>query len=380
MSTTTTAPLKKTIPLKIEYLENDRDGTVYKIEALHVTTTKNRRRYGKEELQQAARSLSFRPLNINHNDDAMLPYPENQTLETDFDSVKNAVSGRMRIADKTVNKLIESGRINRLSVEQLPVKGETCDDMACEQHGVVFVGLALLTSDTTPGDGSTRIMTESVIGELLQEFNPNHDAENGQFTAGGDDSGPSLQFTKGMTDDDVASANSLTYGDKTINKGDTVTINTKNGETQQLKVTGFATDYETGLPAVVGNPVTGAYPALKPDNSNAASMKLDPTYWYSSTDVKGGATFKDVKKINGESARVRFEDVVAIERPVSTVSGTTTTTVMTGNATATTATGNDLSFTVSTVSEGVKKECACKAESERMRLEQFILDELAKRG
>lgn len=150
-----------TATARFEFLEDDRDGKIWRIEALHVTTTKNKRFYSKDELERGARSLSYRPLNINHNEDAMLPYPENQTLETDFDATKNAVIGRMRIADEAVNRLIAAGRINRLSVEQLPVYGETCDVTACEQHGVTFVGLALLTSDTTPGDGSTRIVAEA---------------------------------------------------------------------------------------------------------------------------------------------------------------------------------------------------------------------------
>lgn len=154
--------------VRFEFLEETREGKIWKIEALHVTTTKNRRRYTEQELTLGARSLSYRPLNINHNDAAMLPYPENCTLETDYNATSRSVSGRMRIADEMINRMIESGRINRLSVEQLPVQGETCDAMACEQHGVTFVGLALLTSDTTPGDGDTRISPSSSDESVIE--------------------------------------------------------------------------------------------------------------------------------------------------------------------------------------------------------------------
>lgn len=152
---------KTTVPLRFEFLEDTREGKIWKIEALHVTTTKNRRKYTEQELREGARSLSWRPLNINHNEAALLPYPENTTLEARYEPAIKGVVGRMRIADEVINSMIESGRINRLSVEQLPVDGESCDSVACEQHGVTFVGLALLTNDTTPGDGATRIMAEA---------------------------------------------------------------------------------------------------------------------------------------------------------------------------------------------------------------------------
>lgn len=149
-----------------EFLEDTREGKIWRISALHVTTTRNNRKYTKGELEVAARSLSFRPLNINHDDATMLPYPENETLETDFDPTRNAVVGRMRINSSQINHDIQTGKINKLSVEQIPIKGESCgcnliEGCACEQHGITFVGLALLTSDKVPGDSMTEIKAES---------------------------------------------------------------------------------------------------------------------------------------------------------------------------------------------------------------------------
>jgi len=157
-----------------EFLEDTREGKIWHIEAIHVTTTRNQRKYTQNELQAAARSLSFRPLNINHDDSQMLPYPENETLEMDFDANKNAVSGRMRVNSSEINRMIEQGLINKLSVEQIPIKGETCgcslvEGCACEQHGITFVGLALLTADKQPGDPMTEIRSESAEPLKIQE-------------------------------------------------------------------------------------------------------------------------------------------------------------------------------------------------------------------
>jgi HK97 family phage major capsid protein len=147
-------------------LAKEEDGTkLWNVRAISVTTTGNNREYTREELKAGARSLSFRPLNINHDPLQELSYPDNQTLEMDFDVNTDAVTGRIQVDSPEINRMIESGEINKLSIEQQPVKGEQCDDTKCTQKGVTFTALALLTKDMQAGDESTTITKESVKKE-----------------------------------------------------------------------------------------------------------------------------------------------------------------------------------------------------------------------
>lgn len=162
-----------------EYLgiDNDFPGSkIYEVLALTVTRTRNGRYYSRPELEAGARSLSWRPLNINHDRSRVLPFPQNSTLPMEFNATKMGVMGKIRVTDETTQKKIESGKINRLSVEQIPVKGEDCTSNpngppACTEKGVVFTAMALLEYDVPAGDESTRIYvpgmnTESVMEEL----------------------------------------------------------------------------------------------------------------------------------------------------------------------------------------------------------------------
>lgn len=130
---------------------------LYDIKAISVTITGNRREYTKKELELGGRSLSFRPLNINHDHSRFLPYPESQTLVMDFDTTKMAVNGQMIIRDEWVNEQIRLGKIKKLSIEQIPTRGETCNLQKCTQHGIVFTAMALLTEDKVAGDMTTEI-------------------------------------------------------------------------------------------------------------------------------------------------------------------------------------------------------------------------------
>ncbi len=137
------------------------DAKIYKVEAIHVTTTRNRRKFTQAELEAAGRSLSFRPLNINHDANRQLPFPENATMFMEFDEANMAVVGQFRVQDPAIIAMIETDRINQVSIEQIPTKGERCDEIICEQHGVAFIGMALLESDIVPGDNRANIKKES---------------------------------------------------------------------------------------------------------------------------------------------------------------------------------------------------------------------------
>ena len=150
---------------KFEFVKEEDGVKLWKVRAISVTTTGNNREYTREELKAGARSLSFRPLNINHDPLQELSYPDNQTLDMDFDINTDAVVGRIQVNNPEVNQMIESGDISKLSIEQQPVQGEICDDTKCTQKGVTFTALALLTKDMQAGDESTTISKESVKKE-----------------------------------------------------------------------------------------------------------------------------------------------------------------------------------------------------------------------
>ena len=157
--------ITESLDTKFELLLNEADFKVWNVRALSVTITGNKREYTREELQLGARSLSFRPLNINHDQSQILPYPQNQTLEMEFDVNEDAVIGRIQVADPTINEMIESGKINKLSIEQVPTKGENCSSTKCTQKGVTFTALALLTKEVQAGDPSTEITKAESVDE-----------------------------------------------------------------------------------------------------------------------------------------------------------------------------------------------------------------------
>ncbi len=159
--------------IKFEYLGEDRDfpdAKTFRVEAIHVTTTRNQRKFTQGELEAAGRSLSFRPMNINHDTARQLPFPANATLFMEFDSNSMAVVGKFRIQDPATLAMIETGRLSTVSIEQIPTKGETCNEILCEQHGVAFIGMALLESDIVPGDSKANFKAESasmILSELI---------------------------------------------------------------------------------------------------------------------------------------------------------------------------------------------------------------------
>ncbi|NOJ28296.1 MAG: hypothetical protein DA330_09835 [Nitrososphaera sp.] len=155
--------------------------SLWNIEAIHVIITGNNRKYTKEELQVAARSLSYRPININHDESLWLPFngyrpyaeDSNSILDMDFDPAKLSVSGQIQVVDAEVNEMIANGEITSLSIEQVPQSETTeCSISGCvhEQHGIVFTGIALLTSDVLPGDSKTRISKESKYDDKLEKL------------------------------------------------------------------------------------------------------------------------------------------------------------------------------------------------------------------
>jgi len=129
-------------------------GRVWRARVLHAGTTRNNVKFTRDELIRAARSLSLRPVNINHPALGLsakarwLPYPQNMVLRAEFED--DAIEALLLISDPEVNKMIEEGEINALSVEWTALKEHLKDGVKPE--GVVFPALALLTKDMPPGD------------------------------------------------------------------------------------------------------------------------------------------------------------------------------------------------------------------------------------
>lgn len=133
------------------YKEEAGGGKLYRGRAITATITGNKRKYKREELKLAARSLSDRPVNLNHK--KPLSYPENQTLDCDYEG--NAVEYILRLRDKEAIKLVDEKKIKHTSIEGHARSSELVDGIA--PVGIVFTGLALVTEDERPGDPMSSI-------------------------------------------------------------------------------------------------------------------------------------------------------------------------------------------------------------------------------
>ncbi|MEM4165317.1 MAG: hypothetical protein QXJ86_05695 [Nitrososphaerales archaeon] len=134
---------------------------IWRAKVLHVGKTRNDVVFSRDELVKAARSLSMRPLNINHpalggSNSRWLPYPDNAVVHAEFED--DAIEALLYISDPEVNKMIEAGEINAASVEWRALKEYQIDGLKPE--GVVFPALALLTKDTPPGDPLASIIKD----------------------------------------------------------------------------------------------------------------------------------------------------------------------------------------------------------------------------
>lgn len=159
------------------------EGKLWHVEAIHATTTRNNRIYSEEELRLAARSLSKRPINYNHDESRFLPYDfrnpfgplSNSTVFMEWDASKQAVVGDLWITDAHANSMIEAGKIQTVSIEQTPTKGESCSLAAnirtCEQRGIVFDAIGILETyqGVQPGDPNAIIRPKESMEPVKKE-------------------------------------------------------------------------------------------------------------------------------------------------------------------------------------------------------------------
>jgi hypothetical protein len=136
------------------FKEEDRPNTNrFFVEAIHVHPNIDGTNFTKEELERAARTLSFRPINADHDPKygkgKHLPYPANQTLYMSYDPALEAVTGLIQLESQYA-RIVSDGGIAGLSVEYFSLGGS-------EGKGIVFSALALVTRGKVPADKLARI-------------------------------------------------------------------------------------------------------------------------------------------------------------------------------------------------------------------------------
>jgi hypothetical protein len=129
---------------------------LFPLDAAHVGLDDNGIYHSEQELQRAAKSLSFRPIDLNHERlftkdyRKHLPYPENQTLLMDYDPEKQAVVGWLEL-EECFGQILR-GRQVAVSVETYYMDG-------AKGKGSVFSGITLLSQDVQPADRRARLVS-----------------------------------------------------------------------------------------------------------------------------------------------------------------------------------------------------------------------------
>ena len=145
-----------------EYKQLAGGAKLYRVRAIHVTMTGNRRRYTLEELRLAGRSLTERPININHK--FRLPYPENRTLDSEFNEGERWVETITQVSDPMLNKLIAERKVRHVSIDGRARDHREVDGI--EPIGVAFTGLAFVTDSEIPGDPLTTVELMETVQEV----------------------------------------------------------------------------------------------------------------------------------------------------------------------------------------------------------------------
>jgi hypothetical protein len=146
----------------IRFLAQTEAGSVYRVRAIHVTKTLNGVEFTEDELKAAARSLGYRPIDLNHEPPDLL-FPENRVIDAEFEDAQ--VEALIAVRDTGVMNLIEAKKIVAVSVEaQYRWADVFCDQQECwlRPVGIIFIRLALLTPGVQPGDPLAGIVMKKV--------------------------------------------------------------------------------------------------------------------------------------------------------------------------------------------------------------------------
>ena len=157
-------------PLISKYRE-DAEAKYYKVIALTANVSMNNNDYSDyEKLKAATPSLTYRPVNINHDEAKWLPFPRTRVDFTQADEMSVEATLRVDNQDKWLqDKLPPNKGIAQVSIEGRPAP----EGMNTGFH---FTGLALLeTGVHLPGDPLTEIqplfLNESVGSEMCKLIN-----------------------------------------------------------------------------------------------------------------------------------------------------------------------------------------------------------------
>ena len=140
----------------IQYLKKDEEAKYYKVRALTATLSMNANDYSDlEEIERSARTLTWRPLNLNHDPRQMLPFPQNRVDWAEYED--KAVEAIIRIDNEQadIQDKIDNGDIVNPSIEGEPRGGYRTEDRKVPKW-YNFTALALLEKDATlPGVPTT---------------------------------------------------------------------------------------------------------------------------------------------------------------------------------------------------------------------------------
>jgi hypothetical protein len=150
-----------------ELWKEDGDAKYWQVEAAFPLESMNRNVYTERELQESARTLRGKQVNLNHSN--VLPTVEIVAAQYEEGVVESVLrvphSARCRTG-RNINQLIEADTIVNVSLEANCTL-QSDDPQKCE--GMEFTALALLTKETLPGIPLTRLMPlESIMVEALQ--------------------------------------------------------------------------------------------------------------------------------------------------------------------------------------------------------------------
>lgn len=142
----------------MQFIKEDPEARYYKVEALFPIETLNGDVFSAEELLQAARTLTGKPSNLNHDWQHMLPEIEIKAAQCE----DNVVECLVRILKSSqICNMIDRGEIVNVSIEGDWTHG-------VPGKGLVLSGLGWLTKDVLPGIPLTQIMPVEKIVENLK--------------------------------------------------------------------------------------------------------------------------------------------------------------------------------------------------------------------
>lgn len=168
----------------IQYLKKDDKAKYYKVRALTATLSMNANDYSDlEEIERSARTLTWRPLNLNHDPRQMLPFPQNRVDWAEFED--KAVEAIIRIDNdqSDIQDKLDNGEIVNPSIEGEPRGGYRTEDGRNVPKWYNFTALALLETDASlPGVPTTigfepLFLNESLGRSLVESLSLENESE-----------------------------------------------------------------------------------------------------------------------------------------------------------------------------------------------------------